>query len=213
LDGKQGKWFAARRQSDQLEIPQAVVTWGFSFRDNFPPSQFPAEPDRVVAMLARKRFASLPGLLLFSLLVVGSAPSVFAQEQSPPSKVKQFFTKLKKRIDLDPQTSFFGIHDWKYKETEKTTAEHLARTGCPQQTAPWAVCQDESKYSGYYVGGGAAFGGEPRVYNREGTWGWDYSPWWSTIRLNWFHGRRFQAGEGQYNPDTNSDPLDDFRNP
>jgi hypothetical protein len=168
----------------------------------------------VVAMLARKSFASLPVLLLLGLLLFSTTSSALAQDEEPqPSKVKQFFTKLKKRVDLDPNTSFLGIHDWKYKETEKTTAEHLSRTGCSHSIAPWAVCQDESKYAGYYVGGGAAIGGDERIYNHEGTWGWDYKPWWAKVRLKWFHGRRFQAGEGQYNPDTNNDPVSDFRNP
>ena len=164
-------------------------------------------------MLVRKCLASLLSLLLLSLLILSAASSAVAQEAAPPpSKLKQFFTKLKQRVDIDPRTSFFGVEERKY-EDEKTTAEHLVRTGCPHTTAPWAVCQDESKYGGYYIGGGAATGGDPRVYNREGTWGWDYTPWWSKVRLNWFHGRRFQAGEGQYNPDVNNDPLDDFRNP
>ncbi|MBI1313453.1 hypothetical protein GC176_19355 [bacterium] len=160
-------------------------------------------------MLVRKCLALLLSLLLLSVALTASAQD----EEPQPSKLKQFFTKLKQRVDLDPQTSFLGIHEWKYEETEKTTDEHLARTGCPHLVAPWAVCQDESKYGGYYVGGGAAKGGDTRIYNREGTWGWDYSPWWAKVRLGWFHNRRFQAGEGQYNPDTNSDPLDDFRNP
>lgn len=133
-----------------------------------------------------------------------------AAEEKPPT----FWQKLKKRLDIDPNTSFFGVHDWKFKEPE-TNWEHLQRAGNPQCYAPWARCPDDRRYSGYYIGGGAPSGGDPRCCRREGTWGWDYTPWWSKVRLGWYHGRRYQAGEGQYQPDKErvSNPLDDFTNP
>jgi hypothetical protein len=133
-------------------------------------------------------------------LLVGLAPfAVFAEEAEPE---QGFFAKMKERLDLNPRTSFFGQHKWKYQEPQ-TNWEQLQRAGNPQ-------C-----YAGYYVGGGATFGGDARVCRREGTWGWDYAPWWSKVKLGWFHGRKHQAGEGQYQPDLErvSNPLNDFTNP
>jgi hypothetical protein len=122
--------------------------------------------------------------------------------------------EVERGLDLNPRTSFFGQHKWKYKEAPTNWAQ-LQRAGNPQCLAPWASCEDDRHYAGYYIGGGATFGGDARVCRREGTWGWDYAPWWSKVRLGWFHGRRYQAGEGQYQPDKErvSNPLNDFTNP
>ena len=148
----------------------------------------------------------------FFVIVVGFACggwTATAEAHDPPS----FWEKLRKRLDLDPRTSFFGTHE-KTFEARKTNWERLARAGCPHLIAPWASCQDDWHYEGYYIGGGAAWGNRDfRIRRREGTWGWDYSPPWSIVKLDWFHGRRYQAGEGQYNPDVNSNPLEDFTNP
>lgn len=163
--------------------------------------------DRVVVMFVRICVATVFAGLLLSV----SATDAMAQEAEPKQGL---FAKLKERLDLNPRTSFFGQHKWKYKET-KTNWEQLQRAGNPQCYAPWATCEDDRHYDGYYVGGGAVFGGDRRICRREGTWGWDYTPWWSKVRLGWFHGRRNQAGEGQYSPDKErvSSPLNDFTNP
>jgi hypothetical protein len=57
-------------------------------------------------------------------------------------------------------------------------------------------------YTGYYVGGGCLWRGEPRNLN-EGTWGWDYEGKLLNryIWLNWCHGRRCQGGTGSYRTD------------
>jgi hypothetical protein len=91
----------------------------------------------------------------------------------------------------------------------------LRRAGNPQCVAPWARFTYGPKYCGYYVGGGAAlYGcpdhlhGEPR-YPHEGTWGMDYAPWYSRVRLQWFHGTRYQGGEGQYEPEEKNNPFEE----
>ena len=120
------------------------------------------------------------------------------------------------RLDLDPRTSIFGFEKW---DPLVTPAEaQLNRAGNPQRFSFLARCPDDRNYTGYYVGGGAAFKGSGSLggeepYAQEGTWGWDYAPWYSRVKLGWFHGRRYQGGEGQYNPDVKNDPLEDFRRP
>ena len=87
------------------------------------------------------------------------------------------------------------------------------RAGNPHCVAPWARTTYGPDYSGYYVGGGnPRLGGDERC-PCEGTWGVDYSPWWSRVRLNWWHGRRYQGGEGQYEPDERNRPLLNGRPP
>ena len=76
----------------------------------------------------------------------------------------------------------------------------MARAGYANRVAPWAHPTYDSTYRGYYVGGGALAHGEPRRRG-EGTWGVDYDPWFTRVRLRWHHGRRLQGGEGQYEPD------------
>jgi hypothetical protein len=146
-------------------------------------------------------------VVLTGFLLGGWSATVEAHD--PPG----FWERLKKRVDLDPRTGFFGYHEWKHKPLG-TNWERLGRAGCPHLIAPWAACQDDWHYDGYYVGGGAAWGDrDQRNYVTEGTWGWDYAPPWSIVKLDWFHWRRHQAGEGQYNPDSNNNPFDDFTNP
>ena len=57
-------------------------------------------------------------------------------------------------------------------------------------------------YTGYYVGGGAPCRGEPRC-STEGTWGWDYKGrcFSRNVWLDWWHGRRYQGGSGNYKTD------------
>lgn len=100
---------------------------------------------------------------------------------------------------------------WKYSR-----AQRFVRPGCPQQVSSLARPFPNCRYSGYYVGGGAAlrvrsFGptllrGEPRRIH-EGTFGLDYKPPWSRVNLRWFHGVRYQDGEGQYEQDKKNRPL------
>ncbi len=79
-----------------------------------------------------------------------------------------------------------------------TRAASRVRAGNPKTVAPWARFSIGRRHHGYYVGGGAAFGGDQRDVRREGTWGWDYAPAWTRVQLRWWHGRRFQDGGGSY---------------
>jgi hypothetical protein len=88
------------------------------------------------------------------------------------------------------------------------------RAGYPHRIADWARPFPDSNYRGYHVGGGAAFFGRPpdRLHgenrrDHEGTFGVDYMPWYSRVRLHWFHGRNYQGGEGQYEPDEKNNPF------
>lgn len=84
--------------------------------------------------------------------------------------------------------------------------ERFLRAGRPDCIARWARPSDEPRDGGYYVGGGAAVRGEPS-YVHEGTWGWDYTPWYSRVNLNWSHGRKYQGGSGQFQQNRLKFPL------
>jgi hypothetical protein len=152
-------------------------------------------------------------------LILPAIIAVIVFSQLKPANAEWFKFKLRPRmgrLDLDPRTSLFGYDKWAPIVTPKN--QQLERAGCPQKYSIFARCRDDKHYTGYYIGGGAAFKGSgkmggDRPYAQEGTWGWDYAPWYSKVKLRWFHGRRYQGGEGQYNPDTKSDPLEDFRMP
>ncbi len=93
--------------------------------------------------------------------------------------------------------------------TPRTTAGETsdsgsARAGRPHTVAPWARLSIGKRHRGYYVGGGAVTGGDRRDVRREGTWGWDYAPRWTRVRLRWSHGRRLQGGGGEYRSDGRS---------
>ena len=75
------------------------------------------------------------------------------------------------------------------------------RAGHPHKVAPWARLSIGKRHRRYYVGGGAVSGGDRRDVRREGTWGWDYAPVWTRVRLRWSHGRRLQGGGGEYRSD------------
>lgn len=99
----------------------------------------------------------------------------------------------------------------------KSLFERRRRAGRPDRVAPWAVSSYGQSYSGVYVGGGAVlrgkrsiFSGEPRTC-LEGTFGVDYDPWWSRVGLSWYHGARYQGGEGQYEPTRYNLPLEHFK--
>ena len=66
----------------------------------------------------------------------------------------------------------------------------------------WAVPSNTPAYVGYYVGGGCAWGGEPR-HDDEGTYGWDYvgSCFARRVWLAWCHCTRYQGGTGAYATD------------
>jgi hypothetical protein len=90
------------------------------------------------------------------------------------------------------------------------------RAGFPRRISRLAQPFPTAEYRGYYVGGGAAwFGSPPDAFhgenrrNDEGTFGVDYAPWYSNVRLHWFHGRKQQGGEGQYEPDERNNPFTD----
>lgn len=96
-------------------------------------------------------------------------------------------------------------------ETSVCAEDDLARAGCPQQIARYARVGYRKGYVVYYVGGGARSPkGEPRSYD-EGTFGVDYQPivpgFRNTVALGWWHGRRWQGGTGQYEPNTTVSPF------
>ncbi|MBI5759995.1 MAG: hypothetical protein HZA46_15870 [Planctomycetales bacterium] len=95
-------------------------------------------------------------------------------------------------------------------EPAATPWQRLSRAGHPQTVAKWARCTNSLSYSGYYVGGGAAWHGEPRRCD-EGTWGWDYAPGHALspkVALGWWHGRKSQGGTGAYRTDGARFPPD-----
>ena len=84
---------------------------------------------------------------------------------------------------------------------KESSSSQSARAGHPHKVAPWARLSIGPRHRGYYVGGGAVSGGDGRDVRREGTWGWDYAPRWTRVRLRWSHGRRLQGGGGEYRSD------------
>ncbi len=78
----------------------------------------------------------------------------------------------------------------------------LHRAGHPECIARYAQPSNTPHYTGGYVGGGCAHGGEGRGPD-DGSWGWDYCGWFVSHRpwLAWCHGRRCQGGTGAYNTD------------
>lgn len=91
----------------------------------------------------------------------------------------------------------------------ETLVEHLfphdpnVRTGHPHNVHRLAKPTIAPSYCVGYVGGGTAFGGQPRTLE-EGTWGMDYCGHYllpHRVWLNWTHGRRTQGGAGRYTTD------------
>jgi hypothetical protein len=89
-----------------------------------------------------------------------------------------------------------------------TVCNPMCRAGNPHCISFLARPSNEPADCGYYIGGGAATRrhSDERCLN-EGTWGWDYAPWYSRVTLKWYHGRCYQGGEGQYHPDRCNVPL------
>ena len=81
-------------------------------------------------------------------------------------------------------------------------ADPYHRAGNPEVVHRWAKPTDSPHYCYGYVGGGAPWGGEPRMLH-EGTWGKDYCGYYLPHRVwqNWYHGRRAQGGVGKYETD------------
>lgn len=157
-------------------------------------------------MLARTLFALCAGSLL-----LGAYSESNAQERKR-SLLSRLLRPKQRRLDLDPRTGFIDYSKFQHN-TAPDGDEQLRRAGNPHCHAPWAAYPKERHNVGYYVGGGAVFGGD-RACVREGTWGWDYKLFpWTKVKLGWFHGRRYQGGEGQYSPDSKNEPLDDFTKP
>lgn len=79
------------------------------------------------------------------------------------------------------------------------SADPVRRAGHPFDVAPWAVVTPNRHYAGYYVGGGAALGGDCRR-PQQGTWGVDYVRllFWKRVHLHWWNGRHDQGGQGAY---------------
>ena len=96
----------------------------------------------------------------------------------------------------------------------QSTAERQlshCRAGNPRSFSKYASLTYDSRYKGYFVGGGVPTGrryhrGEPRALD-EGTWGVDYAPRYSRVASNWSHGKLYQGGVGQYEPDHKNRPL------
>lgn len=109
-----------------------------------------------------------------------------------------------------------GLHTGSDLEHRALSENPMERAGNSLCISPLARCFPDPKYKGYCVGGGAAwygtqaraFRGEGRCAN-EGTFGVDYAPWYSRVQTRWFHGRKQQGGEGQYEPDGYNNPFDD----
>lgn len=119
-------------------------------------------------------------------------------------------------IGLQPSTTQADPPRSADAQTHSGSAAEQQRAGFPLRVAPWAKPFPDGHYRGYYVGGGAAcFGSPPDAFHGEnrragdGTFGVDYMPWYPRVRLHWFHGRKQQGGEGQYESDEHNNPFAD----
>ena len=89
-----------------------------------------------------------------------------------------------------------------YTAFARDCIDHFHRAGHPETQGKFAKPSLNKHYTFGYVGGGAAFRGEPRCPD-EGTWGVDYSGILlkKKIWLPWLHGHRAPRGEGSYQTD------------
>jgi hypothetical protein len=97
--------------------------------------------------------------------------------------------------------------------TAGPTSDRHAQSGYGLCVAPWAKLTYGHKYKSYYVGGSATpwpwswrVVPEPR-FPWEGAWGTDYAPPLAGVELWWTHGRLYQDGIGQYEPDRRNWPF------
>lgn len=92
--------------------------------------------------------------------------------------------------------------------------DNEVRAGCPNQIARHARVGYGKDYVVYYVGGGARSPKGEARYVEEGTFGVDYRPivpgFRNTVALGWWHGRRWQGGQGQYEPNTVISPFPNY---
>ncbi|MCY2946062.1 MAG: hypothetical protein NT142_16320 [Planctomycetota bacterium] len=92
---------------------------------------------------------------------------------------------------------------------ERKTHDDPSRVGHPDQIQNHALSQGDEDNVGLLIGGGAPKFFSPSIRkieepkDDEGTWGWDYAGRWfpSRVSLGWWHGRKFQSGEGAYKVD------------
>ena len=106
-------------------------------------------------------------------------------------------------VGLAPMAHLARGGDHFRRKSPQATPHTDERAGYPYDISRLAMPSNTGHYSGGYVGGGTAVGGQGRCPN-EGTWGWDYTPFRpmsSHIFLNWSHGRRSQGGTGSYRTD------------
>jgi len=136
--------------------------------------------------------------------VFASSGSAFAQEECEDDGFKicrkphEYFHH---KAEVDPR-----------HQPPLTWWERHERAGHPTSISPIADWSNTANYWGYNVGGGnpwkfGPWAGERRYTRCEGTWGWDYVPFYSHVRLRWWHGKKFQDGEGQY---TANGPVEPF---
>jgi hypothetical protein len=85
---------------------------------------------------------------------------------------------------------------------EHRCIDHSHRSGHPETQSKLAKPSLNKHYSFGYVGGGAAFHGEPR-FSEEGTWGVDYSGILISKQtwLSWLHRHRSSRHDGSYQTD------------
>jgi len=96
-----------------------------------------------------------------------------------------------------------GEYAHQHAKTTQATPHTHRQAGDPLCASALAVPSYNQHYSGGYIGGGKATGGDGRCAH-EGTWGWDYTPFRPSGRgifLNWSHGRHYQGGTGRYATD------------
>lgn len=89
----------------------------------------------------------------------------------------------------------------------------IQKAGYPRCISPLAHPSYNQHYTGGWIGGGKAIGGDEPCLHHEGTWGWDYTPLRPgspRIFLGWSHGRHYQGGTGAYRTD-GPKPIERFR--
>ncbi len=151
------------------------------------------------------RFSTLSSLVGFAGLFCVAATARAGEMQFIECRTPTFGNKA----EIDPR-----------HEAPKTLWERHAQAGHPQCISPLADWSNGVNYWGYYVGGGNPYtfggkhlAGEHRYIRCKGTWGWDYVPFYSAVRLRWWHGRRYQDGEGQYEVNRFVEPFSPSHGP
>jgi hypothetical protein len=115
-------------------------------------------------------------------------------------------------MTLAPCPAQAGLFDSLWDRCCVTSNDPRVRSGYDGQTHCLARVSEDRYDAAYYVGGSVPVRGEGR-YLDEGTFGWDYVPPWSRVNLLWTHGRRYQDGGGQYEPNAKNNPLRQVVNP